>query len=182
MTNLEKWIAMGICGFVGVVAGWGSNHRKMRKLAEKVDMTLEGLERATKEDIQEAILEEAVRNAAEHKVEKWARISAAQIQADMKKDISDRVKKEVAAAEGLVTKQVAETIAAQVAKIDEDALRKEVTKEAKQLIVDKFDDKLDGLLEDFNQNLSNVSKIYSSIASTVSKNGGGKEMVFRIGE
>ncbi len=56
-----------------------------------------------------------------------------------------------------------------VAKIDEDRLKRDVVAKAKQQIADKFDDKLDGLLEEFNGNLQNVSRIYKSIANSFSK-------------
>ena len=40
---------------------------------------------------------------------------------------------------------------------------------AKEQIAEKFDDKLDDLLEEFNGNLQNVRKIYKSIARSFSK-------------
>ena len=45
---------------------------------------------------------------------------------------------------------VTDEIAARVARIDEAKLRKEVVEKAKKQIADKFDDKLDDLLEEFN--------------------------------
>ena len=45
----------------------------------------------------------------------------------------------------------------------------EVVQKAKEQIAEKFDDKLDDLLEEFNGNLQNVGKIYKSIARSFSK-------------
>lgn len=56
-----------------------------------------------------------------------------------------------------------------VAKIDEARLKREVVTKAKEQIAEKFDDKLDDILEEFNGNLQNVGKIYKSIAKSFSK-------------
>ena len=64
---------------------------------------------------------------------------------------------------------VADQIAKNVAGIDESKLKKEVVQKAKEQIAEKFDDKLDDLLEEFNGNLQNVGKIYKSIARSFSK-------------
>jgi len=56
-----------------------------------------------------------------------------------------------------------------IAKIDEARLKREVVTKAKEQIAEKFDDKLDDILEEFNGNLQNVGKIYKSIAKSFSK-------------
>ena len=60
-------------------------------------------------------------------------------------------------------------IAKNVARIDESKLKKEVAQKAKEQIAEKFDGKLDDLLEEFNGNLQNVGRIYRSIAKSFSK-------------
>ena len=60
-------------------------------------------------------------------------------------------------------------IAEAVARLDISELRTEVKKEAKEKILAKFDGDLDGILTEFNQNLANVQKIYTSIAENISK-------------
>ena len=48
-------------------------------------------------------------------------------------------------------------------------MEREVVNKAKDAVVEKFDRKLDGLLDEFNDNLQNVQKIYSSIAKSMAK-------------
>ena len=55
-----------------------------------------------------------------------------------------------------------------------------IKEKAEQKIVDKFDDNLDDLLDKFNGKLDDVSKIYRSIANTISSNRE-KETILRIG-
>ena len=46
-------------------------------------------------------------------------------------------------------------------------LKQDVVKKAKEDVAKKLDSHLDGILDDFNQNLGNVSKIYKSIAESM---------------
>ena len=48
-------------------------------------------------------------------------------------------------------------------------MEREVVARAKDVVADKFDRKLDNLLEEYNENLQNVKKIYGSIAKSITK-------------
>ena len=63
-----------------------------------------------------------------------------------------------------------------------DDLKRDVISEAKKAVIAKFDGKLDDLLNDFNANLQNISKIYSSIAGSISKTNESGKMVFTVGQ
>jgi len=78
-----------------------------------------------------------------------------------------------------VRKEVASRVAKDISNLDFGLLRNQVKEEAKQLVIDKFNNNLDSLLNDFNQNLTNVAKIYESISDNMV--GKQKETVFKIG-
>jgi hypothetical protein len=70
---------------------------------------------------------------------------------------------------GSIKQAVTEKIAREVADIDRSELMQDITEQAKKLIVDKFEGKLDGIAADYSRNLDNVGKIYQSIAETMQK-------------
>ena len=98
----------------------------------------------------------------------------------VRNDIHKEVKTSVDAAYSHVRSSVTDEVARQVANMDMNKLREEVKNRAKELVVEKFDANLNGLLEEFNGSLSNVSKIYSSIADSMTKKKD-SEMTFKIG-
>ena len=53
--------------------------------------------------------------------------------------------------------------------IDISDMEREIVSQAKEAVADKFDRKLDNLLEEYNENLQNVKKIYGSIAKSIAK-------------
>ena len=57
----------------------------------------------------------------------------------------------------------------QIKRLDIKDVEQEVISKAKEAVAEKFDRRLDGLLDEFNANLNNVQKIYSSIAKSMSK-------------
>ena len=67
-----------------------------------------------------------------------------------------------------------------VLKISAKDLADDIREEAKQKVVEKFDGSLDDLLEKFNNDLSNVSKIYESIAKKIS-GGDNKDVKISLG-
>lgn len=91
---------------------------------------------------------------------------------DISSAVSDERKK--------ISEKVTDTIAERVSKIDEDELRKDVVNKAKEQIAAKFDNKLDDILADFNSNLSNVSRIYRSIAQTIAGTQNARDVMFKM--
>ena len=87
-------------------------------------------------------------------------------------DIQRAVKSEVDSAHSTIVSSVSVTLAKQAADIDMQKLKKEVKEKAKEMIVEKFDDNLESLLGEFNNKLSDISKIYSSIAESMTKKQG----------
>ena len=96
------------------------------------------------------------------------------VKSQMKKTVNDTFDE--------LKKSVEEEISKQVAAIDHKELQKDVREAAKQKILDKFDDNLDDILKDFNDNLSKVKKIYTGISDILQHNpDNGKEIRFKVG-
>lgn len=142
--NADSFVGVGICilGLVGVGYAIGV-HSKMKVMCDRLDTSIDNLANNTEIDIPAKVIDQAVQKAVER--ESYSAVK--------------RATEEV----------VADQIAKNVARIDESKLKKEVVQKAKEQIAEKFDDKLDDLLEEFNGNLQNVGKIYKSIARSFSK-------------
>jgi DNA primase large subunit len=131
-----------------------------------------------KVEISEAIVEQATIKAVNREVEKIVKVASTNTEYAIRKDIYNEVKQAVDSSFTDVRKAVSDEVSRQVANIDMSRLKAEVKEKAKDLVIAKFDENLDSLLQDFNQSLSNVRKIYDSIADSVTKK---PENVFRIG-
>lgn len=115
------------------------------------------------------MVERAIEGAVKREVAAAVKKATEEVIAAAERDIRKEVTAEVERQYTSISDGVTDEIANRVARIDEAKLRKEVVEKAKQQIADKFDDKLDNLLEEFNGNLQNVGKIYKSIAKSFSK-------------
>ena len=118
--------------------------------------------------------------AAERRARYAVDNAAADVISKIKSDIHSEVSAAVSDERKKISEQVTNTIAEKVSKIDEDDLRKDVVAKAKDQIAAKFDNKLDDILEDFNSNLSNVSRIYRSIAQTIAGTQNARDVMFKM--
>ena len=154
--NADSFVGIGICilGLVGVGYAIGV-HSKMKVMCDRLDTSIDNLANNTEIDIPAKVIDQAVQKAVERESYSAVKRATEEVVADAKREIESRVGTAV--------------IAKNVARIDESKLKKEVVQKAKEQIAEKFDDKLDDLLEEFNGNLQNVGKIYKSIARSFSK-------------
>lgn len=155
-SNLELIVGIGvaIAGMIGIGYAIGTRS-KMNTLCEKLDTSIDKLSDDIPVDIPEKLVSRAIENAVQREVAAAVKLA------------TNEVERQYTA----ISDGVTDEIAARVARIDEAKLRKEVVEKAKKQIADKFDDKLDDLLEEFNGNLQNVGKIYTSIAKSFTKEG-----------
>lgn len=140
---------------------------KMNKLCEKIDTTVDNISKDICVDIPDAIIKRSVDKAVDDEVAYQVEQTTIKAVKEIKMDIHDQVKTAVEAEHADIRKEVSDKVAQEVANIDMDALKRDVTVKAKRMIVEKFDGSLDGLLGDFNQNLNNMTKIYKSIANSI---------------
>lgn len=176
------WIfgfGMMVAGLIGIGYGLGI-HCKMRKLCEKLDITIDDLSNDVPIDIPKEVIDQAVERAAERRACYAVDKAAADVISKIKSDIYSEVSTVVSDERKKISEKVTDAIAEKVAKIDEDDLRKDVVAKAKEQIAAKFDNKLDDILEDFNSNLSNVSRIYRSIAQTIAGTQNARDVMFKM--
>jgi hypothetical protein len=179
MNTGEKLGVFGvIAGVVGIGYAWFVNS-KINDLNDALKASVDKISGEIKVDISEAIVEKAVNKAVEREVDRAVRKVSYEVMDTINRDIRSKVKSSVESEYSSIRAYVSKEVSKTVANLDMEVLRNDVREQAKDLVVEKFNENLDSLLQDFNQNLTNVSKIYSSIADTMTKSS--KETVVKIG-
>lgn len=176
----------GIVGLLGVTAGligvgYALGMRsKMAKISEKLDCSIDELANNTQVDIPDSMVERAVEKAVSEHVKQAVSRATDRIVVDVKNDIHKQVSDAVESEYSRIKDTVLKELTDEAAKIDAKRVRSDVERAAKERALEKFDDSLDDILEDYKGNLNNVSRIYKSFADAVtpSNNGG---TVLRIG-
>lgn len=161
----------GPIGLLIGIAGLGFSiwqTRNLKHTSEKLDMTLEEINKNTNIDIQQTVVDKAIERAVEREVRLAVIDTTRRVRDDIYDEIRNEVKKEVEAQYKKITDEVSEKISEQVSNIDEYALKDRVTKRAEEKVMHKLDGCLDGALGMFNNQLGNVNKIYQNIADTIS--------------
>lgn len=170
-----------IAGAVVISSIGGVIIHKVNKIGEKFNKSFKDLEKATEKDISEALVKKAVEEAADETVQTYIRRVGDTALADSKAEVRDAVRKAVQAAKAEINEQVSDRISAEAALIDMEELQKATRAKAEEKILSKFNGNLDDLLGKFNENLSNVQKIYDGIAEAMGKKDSGKEIKFSVG-
>jgi hypothetical protein len=130
-------------------------------------------------DVPDELVDLAVKRAVDRETNLVVRRATCDIVDSTKRDIQKEVKSSVENVYSDIRASVSKEISYQVANLDINKMKSEVKEKAKELVLEKFDGNLNSLLEDFNQSLSNVSKIYESIAESMSKKKD-SDTIFRI--
>lgn len=182
MSKFDWVIGLGgiILGSAGIGYAFGT-HNKMAKVSKTLDCSIDDLANNTNVDIPEAMVKRAVERAVESEaqraVTRATHMAVQEIKTDIHKQVTAAVEKEYDRIKDSVLREITD----EASKINIDRVRTEVENEAKRKALEKFDVSLDGILTNFNDNLKNTSKIYSSIANSITKQNDGKEFVFKVG-
>ena len=182
MTKFDSVVTwgVGIAGLIGIGYAIGT-HTKMAKISDMLDRSIDDLARSTTVDIPEEMVkrgvERAVDAAANRAVSKATDEVVREVKIDIRKQVSSAVEQEYSKIKDDVLKEISDA----ASKIDVARVRADVENKAEKMALEKFDSELDGVLAKFNDNLENTSKIYKSIANSISKNNDGKEFVFKVG-
>lgn len=161
----ETKIALGILSTIGGLGYIGYLQSKLNKLSAMIDVAVDDL--ATKTEV--SISDDMLRAAIQRAVDREASYISNKVSIDLNSEIRSQVKSSVSMHASDIKASVATEITKQVKNIDISDIEREVVNKAKDAVAEKFDRKLDGLLDDFNANLNNVQKIYSSIAKSMAK-------------
>lgn len=142
---------------------------KINKMAKKFDKGVKDLEEVTVKDIQAKLVEEAVNQAADEKVGQYVALANKAVLSDARETIRKEVDSAVREAKRDISDKVSTEISEQASQIDMDDLKRRVRDKAEAKVLQKFDGNLQDLLDKFSGNLSQVQKIYGSIADTLGK-------------
>lgn len=161
-----------VFGFTGLVAiGYAiGTHTKMAKISERLDQSINDLSDNMEFDIPEKLIDKAVEEAAKNEARRAVEEATKEVINQIKNDIHTKVQREVDKEYDSIKDSVLKEITVSASKIDTSKVRKDVEEAAKKAVLDKFDDNLDDILEKFNKDLDNTSKIYGSIREALSKN------------
>lgn len=156
-------VAVGLLG-VGFAMG---THSKMARISEKLDRSIDELAGDVAVDIPNDLIERAVEKAVAYEVKQAVNKATDKALVDVKRDIHkqvvDAVENEYSNIKDVVLKELTD----EAAKIDVKRVREDVERAAKAHAIAEFDSKLDGIAEDFTNQLKNTSKIYTSIAEAM---------------
>ena len=177
MTKAEKLSVGAIfVGFIAVGYSWYSR-RKVKEMYDLIEDTVDKMSRTidinAPQVIVEAAIDKAVGREVNDIVQSLSRETISRVRADLQKEVKESVVKSYSN----IRASVSEEVKKQVSYIDISDLKQEIKDEAKEKVISKFDGDLDSLLDDFNQNLKNVSKIYNSIAGSMTHK---PEQIYKI--
>lgn len=171
---------LGIAGLVGIGYAIGT-HTKMAKISERLDRSINDLADNMEIDIPEKLIDKAVEEAAKNEARRAVEEATKEVINQIKNDIHTKVQREVDKEYDSIKDSVLKEITVSASKIDTSKVRKDVEEAAKKAVLDKFDDNLDDILEKFNKDLDNTSKIYSSIRDAITKEStSGKQFVVTL--
>lgn len=155
-------------------------HRQLRKTVKLVNKAAEGVADLTVVDIQHDIVDMAINNAANREVGRVVSRAVHHVEDEMIHQTQKYVRDAVKESYGKLSKTVSEAIAKEAAKVDSSQIMEDATERAKEMLLERFDGKLDGLMSDYQRNLDNVGKIYQSIASSMADKAG-KDVTLKLG-
>lgn len=178
MRKLER---IGLCVLAGAsVIAAVYCHRQMKKTVKLVSKAAEGVAELTVVDIQHDIVDMAINNAANREVGRVVNRAVHNVEDEMIHQTQKYVRDAVKESYGKLSKTVSDAIAREAAKVDSNQIMEDATEKAKEMLLERFDGKLDGLMSDYQRNLDNVGKIYQSIASSMADKAG-KDVTLKLG-
>ena len=177
-------VIIGVVGAIVGLTGIGyavGTHSKLSRVSEKLDQAIDDLADRTEIDISESIINQAVKEAVANAADKAVKKATDDATKELKHDIHHRVSEAIKDEYDTLNKDVLKRITEESSKIDVNRVRRTIEDAAKKAALEKFDDNLDDILERFNENLNNTSKIYTSISQALTKSpNSGKEYVIRL--
>lgn len=165
---MRKYCGIALCllsaasGLIGVGYGYGCR-RKYKDICYRLDIAIDNISDDIDVDIPEKIVNKAVNEAVSKRVRERVDRAVDMTVNSIKKDINDQVSLAVKAIYPDIRKSCTEQITNEVLKINSKDLKDAIREEATEKMLEKFDGELDDILDKFNTDLDNISKIYGSI-------------------
>lgn len=171
-------ISESVVGCLGVAFGFMclgyalSKRKQMENICNKIDISLDDISEKTNIDIPKDVINKAVDRAINREVEKAIITVKENVVSKVEKDILSAAENAVNDAYPDTSVAVKNKVNALINGMDIYSLRTEVRDKAKAEVISNLENNLDDILEDYKNSLSNVRKIYSSIAdSMIPENG-----------
>ena len=139
---------------------------KLKKVTDVLDVTIDNMADKVVVEVEEAIVEAAIDVAVDREVNRVVRETGRRLNDEIRQQVRDSVRESYTD----IKEKVTDEIASQAKHINMSALESEVVDKAKRIVADKFDSKLDGLADEFNGRLREVTKIYSAISKKMEGN------------
>lgn len=155
-------------------------HHELRRTVRLVSKACDHVGELTVVDIQHDVVDRAINNAAAHEVGRAVNHAVRCVEDDLARQTQKCVRDAVKESYGKLSKSVSDAIAREAAKVDGNRIMEDATEKAKEMLLERFDGKLDGLMSDYQRNLDNVGKIYQSIASSMADKAG-KNVTMTLG-
>lgn len=155
-------------------------HHELRRTVRLVSKACDHVTELTVVDIQHDVVDRAINNAAAHEVGRVVNHAVRCVEDDLARQTQKCVRDAVKESYGKLSKSVSDAIAREAAKVDGNQIMEDATEKAKEMLLERFDGKLDGLMSDYQRNLDNVGKIYQSIASSMADKAG-KNVTMTLG-
>jgi hypothetical protein len=171
--------ALGIAaGLVGIGYGFAMRS-KLSKVSERLDTSINDLADNMEIDVPDAIMNEAIEKAVTVEAKKAVQAATKEALDDLKRNIHDTVSAAVEKEYANIKDSVLRETTDAASKINVERVRKDIETAAHKQAMAKFNDNLDDILGHFNDNLNNVSRIYSSMASAATRSPD-KEFTFKL--
>lgn len=155
-------------------------HHELRRTVRLVSKACDHVAELTVVDIQHDVVDRAINDAAAHEVGRVVNHAVRCVEDDLARQTQKCVRDAVKESYGKLSKSVSDAIAREAAKVDGNQIMEDATEKAKEMLLERFDGKLDGLMSDYQRNLDNVGKIYQSIASSMADKAG-KNVTMTLG-
>lgn len=181
-SNFELIFGLGgfVVGLIGIGYAYGSRKR-LNGICDKLGSAIDDVSKTIDVDVPDYIVQEAIGKAVEIRVQQETSNAVRKISRKIEDEIDAKVRAEINVKSSTIRQEVKNKISDEVAKISADEIADEIREDAKEKVAAKFDNELDDILSEFNNNLEHVSKIYSSIADKMAGIGNNKDFKISLG-
>ena len=160
-----KLISAGVSLASSVVIS-GVSLWKQKKLEEAIEKFSDTITVDIEDEYVERIVQKSIDRNVKDRIAVMSKVAVEEIRADIYKEIKKEVNKSYSDIKASVKQQVEK----EVGRIDLDDIRNEIIAEGREKASAEFKKDLDKVIEQYNDNLSQINTIYSNIAETLSNN------------
>lgn len=166
--KIKKYVIGGVVVLASLAAGYTlATNRKLNRTIKSMSDAIDKASKDIHVVVPDYIVNQAVEKAVDREVANSITREAKRATDNINKDIYKKVSDAVSENYSKIASSVSKELERQVSYLDIDRIKKEVAEAAKEEAISKFNGELEDVLRNFNSNLESVSKIYSSIAATM---------------